>query len=224
MKRVMYRVYFVSLGLLSMTPSLANEGELEERRTLVQEARTTLEEARSRRDSTMLDMFQHKLSRIDRSCQQENNEKKENAFNVVIFTDAVELRLEALPIIDALRDKTFDLNNPPESYMTSWFIPTNLPVAVVNRHRRDMEVNAQRHEKLIHEKEMNDLYEAYKGRVSGAIYQIWQRNHKTNNESLNDFVRLTNRVNEVITNAAIREQLFAPIKKAGGNQKETLSR
>jgi len=220
----MYRVYFVSLGLLSVTPSLANEGELEERRTLVQEARTALEEARLRRDSTMLDMFQHKLSRIDRSCQQENNEKTENTSNAVIFTDAVELRLEALPIIDALRDKTFDLNNPPESYMTSWFIPTNLPVAVVNRHRRDMEANAQRHEKLIHEKEMHDLYETYKGRVSGAMYQVWQITRKNNNNSMNYFVIITNRVNDVITNAAIREQLFAPIKKAECSQKETLSR
>lgn len=222
MERIAYQFYLFLTGTLMILPLLADKVENNERQLLVKEAHTILEDIRLSRDPRRLDSFQDKLIRIDMSSRREKKEKMLNIPSIGFFTDATELRLAALPIIDSLRDKNFNVKHPPESYMTSWFIPDNLPTTIANQHLRDMEENAQRHEKLVREKKLYDLYESYKGRVSGAIYQAFKASNKTNSDSVDDFVRLTNHVNSVITNTMVREELYSPIKNE--NNKKGSSR
>ncbi len=196
--------------------SRAEESFDTKRSQLVQDARNALEEIRITGAINALPIFEQKLHGIYElgMCTKKtaNGLIRSSRTNwVEIVAPIALLKLEALPIIDALRDKTYDVKKPPEIYINSGFIRSDLPPEILNMHKQKDLENRQRREKYNRERALqeafDDCFQTVRDHVAGAWRISMQQNDPV------QFDDWTNRVAVIIKNVDLREQILAPLRK-----------
>jgi len=204
-------------GLLAATLVFSDEHGDDKLSLLVRDARSAIDNLHEKRDFHAVKTVQRHINQLEKFGPRRRIAGNDPAQDLPDYRERVavittELKIEALPVLDALRDKTYDLSQPPESFMASWFIPTNLPPDIIEKHQRELEENRHRHEKLVREKTLHDLCETYKGNVSGWLYWTWKKSSKSCHAS-NEVERMTAFIDTKISDIEMKRQIFEPMEK-----------
>jgi len=211
-------------GLLAATLVFSDEHGDDKLSLLVRDARSAIDNLHEKRDLHAAETVQRHLNQLEEFGSRRRMTGKDPAQGLPDCKEKIaaiitELKIEALPVLDALRDKTYDLSKPPESFMASWFIPTNLPPDIIEKHQQELDENRRKHEKLVREKILHDLCETYKGNVSGWLYWTWRKSSKSCHAS-NEVERLTALIDTKISDIEMKRQIFEPMEKAKREHRE----